>query len=739
MLPAREARRRPGEPGRASTRRPATTSPGWCSTGSPTGPGRPAVAAIATRRPCWRSAPRGQELVLAKPQTYMNDSGRAVRRLLQSYHVPLVDLLVVADDFALPFGKLRFREAGSHGGHNGLRSIIGELNSEKFSRLRVGIGEPGRGAVDHVLSRFTADETARLPILLDASAEAVEAWVREGTSKAANRFNAWELQAPAAADAEDDADRPSRARWAGPPMPTACAGRRPAGGGSCPAATGRIARRAVGRERPVPRPDDPPAEHRRQGRPGVGRATGRRRGPRGGDRSRRRLGGGRGRAARSRRPGRHATATAPPPHGTRRRARSRRRRRADGRRAEAPAVACRTSPRCRGCSTTPARSVACGSGSAPVEAPGMHGRHVGLTSVPHGAKSYLAAALALAAGGERVCWVARDAEIGDRVAEELGRVAGRPVAGRRARAADLARLRALRAGARRDRGPRRGARRVALRHGEGPGRERPGAAPGDARARTTSRRSCATLKRRDADRRWTRCSPSCRASATRRSSRSRAAASSPAAAASSTCSRRAPPLPIRIEFFGDEIDSLRAFDPTDQRSVETVARPHPAAGDGVPAAARRRRRDPGPARPARRRGCRSGWRSTSPGSPATRDPERPGRGGDRRPRARRRRRGRGLVPAHRAVDRPRPPRPGHPVRARRARRPRRRRPPSCGARPRSGTRELVEQGELPRDWPTGYLPPTRLEARASTARGRWSSPGSPRRPRRRAWRTRRRA
>ena len=159
----------------------------------------------------------GQELVLAKPQTYMNDSGRAVRRLLQSYHVPLVDLLVVADDFSLPFGKLRFREAGSHGGHNGLRSIIADLNSEKFSRLRVGIGEPGRGAVDHVLSRFTADETARLPILLDASAEAVESWVRLGTSKAANRFNAWDLQAPAAGDDDgDDADRPKAGEVGGP-------------------------------------------------------------------------------------------------------------------------------------------------------------------------------------------------------------------------------------------------------------------------------------------------------------------------------------------------------------------------------------------------------------------------------------------------------------------------------------------------------------------------------------------
>ena len=139
---------------------------------------------------------KGLELTLAKPQTYMNDSGVAVRKLMARGHVPLIDMLVIADDFALPFGKLRFREAGSHGGHNGLRSIIDELGTEKYSRLRVGIGEPGRGAIDHVLSRFAADERKRLPILLDAAADAVEAWAREGTSKAANRFNSWELQAP---------------------------------------------------------------------------------------------------------------------------------------------------------------------------------------------------------------------------------------------------------------------------------------------------------------------------------------------------------------------------------------------------------------------------------------------------------------------------------------------------------------------------------------------------------------
>lgn len=157
----------------------------------------------------------GLELILAKPQTYMNDSGVAVRKLLARDRVPLGEMLVIADDFALPFGKLRFRESGSHGGHNGLRSIIDELGTEKYARLRVGIGEPGRGAVDHVLSKFAPDERARLPILLDAAADAVEAWAREGTSKAANRFNSFELQAPAA-PGESDPTAPKPGEVGGP-------------------------------------------------------------------------------------------------------------------------------------------------------------------------------------------------------------------------------------------------------------------------------------------------------------------------------------------------------------------------------------------------------------------------------------------------------------------------------------------------------------------------------------------
>lgn len=137
---------------------------------------------------------RGLDLLLVKPQTYMNDSGLAVRKVLAREHAPLGEMLVVVDDFALPFGKLRFREGGGPGGHNGLRSIIGEMGSEAFSRLRIGIGAPGGRFVDHVLTKFEPDERQRLDELLDAAADAVEAWARDGTNKAATRFNAFELR-----------------------------------------------------------------------------------------------------------------------------------------------------------------------------------------------------------------------------------------------------------------------------------------------------------------------------------------------------------------------------------------------------------------------------------------------------------------------------------------------------------------------------------------------------------------
>jgi PTH1 family peptidyl-tRNA hydrolase len=150
------------------------------------------------------------DIALVKPMTYMNLSGTAVRKVLARDHVPLEDMLVVVDDFDLPLGRLRLREEGSAGTHNGLRSIVAEMGTQKFSRLRVGIGGHGGSAIDHVLSAFALDEQADLEQVLDAAADAVESWARDGGARAANRWNAWRLPEPAEAPGQGRASDPGR-------------------------------------------------------------------------------------------------------------------------------------------------------------------------------------------------------------------------------------------------------------------------------------------------------------------------------------------------------------------------------------------------------------------------------------------------------------------------------------------------------------------------------------------------
>jgi PTH1 family peptidyl-tRNA hydrolase len=131
------------------------------------------------------------ELILVKPLTYMNESGIAMRKALARERAPMADVLVVVDDMDLPFGRLRMKSKGSAGGHNGLRSIIGEMGTESFARLRVGIGAPKGGAVSHVLGDFEHAEQQHLELILDAAADAVELWVRSGPDATANEWNGW--------------------------------------------------------------------------------------------------------------------------------------------------------------------------------------------------------------------------------------------------------------------------------------------------------------------------------------------------------------------------------------------------------------------------------------------------------------------------------------------------------------------------------------------------------------------
>ena len=129
------------------------------------------------------------ELVVAKPQTWMNLSGQAAKALRTKYDVPLERVLVVHDELDLPFGRLRIRTGGSSAGNHGLDSVITSFGTKTFPRIRVGVGRPVGDAVDYVLSPFTNDERARLPELVGRVADAVEYTVEHSLERAMTEFN----------------------------------------------------------------------------------------------------------------------------------------------------------------------------------------------------------------------------------------------------------------------------------------------------------------------------------------------------------------------------------------------------------------------------------------------------------------------------------------------------------------------------------------------------------------------
>ena len=138
-----------------------------------------------------RGSIHGHDVALAKPQTYMNLSGESVRELLRHFGLKPKNLLVVYDDIDLPAGTIRIRERGGPGTHNGMRSIVDELDSTDFPRLRIGVGTPtdGQKLADYVLGVPTAEERAALDAALDRAVEAIQTVARRGLSAAMNQFN----------------------------------------------------------------------------------------------------------------------------------------------------------------------------------------------------------------------------------------------------------------------------------------------------------------------------------------------------------------------------------------------------------------------------------------------------------------------------------------------------------------------------------------------------------------------
>ncbi|MDX1905065.1 MAG: aminoacyl-tRNA hydrolase [Thermonemataceae bacterium] len=134
---------------------------------------------------------KGKQIYLLKPSTYMNLSGKAVNYWLQELKIPLENCLIITDDLALPYGKIRMRGKGSDGGHNGLKNIQEVLQTQNYARMRMGIGnEFAKGKqIDYVLGEFDEEERKNLDILLKKANEAIFSFCLEGLSIAMNKFN----------------------------------------------------------------------------------------------------------------------------------------------------------------------------------------------------------------------------------------------------------------------------------------------------------------------------------------------------------------------------------------------------------------------------------------------------------------------------------------------------------------------------------------------------------------------
>tara|TARA_B100001750_G_C15376487_1_gene530100 strand:+ start:312 stop:851 length:540 start_codon:yes stop_codon:yes gene_type:complete len=132
----------------------------------------------------------GTVVALAKPRTFVNNSGHAIETVLKKFHVGIDDILIVSDDITLPPGKIRLRKQGGSGGHNGLKSIIDILGSNEFARIRIGVGDVEEGSlVDHVLSPLPKESAKLVNKALVESAAAIELLFLEGLSAAMNTYN----------------------------------------------------------------------------------------------------------------------------------------------------------------------------------------------------------------------------------------------------------------------------------------------------------------------------------------------------------------------------------------------------------------------------------------------------------------------------------------------------------------------------------------------------------------------
>ncbi|KXS45680.1 MULTISPECIES: aminoacyl-tRNA hydrolase [unclassified Candidatus Frackibacter] len=134
---------------------------------------------------------QGEKVILVKPQTYMNNSGEAVGKLARWYDIEPVDIIIIYDDLDLEVGRLRIKNGGGHGGHNGMRSIINHLSSKQIARIKIGIGRPPEYMTvsDYVLGKFDKDNRKQVQQIILTAAKAVEVALEEDLETAMNEYN----------------------------------------------------------------------------------------------------------------------------------------------------------------------------------------------------------------------------------------------------------------------------------------------------------------------------------------------------------------------------------------------------------------------------------------------------------------------------------------------------------------------------------------------------------------------
>lgn len=132
-----------------------------------------------------------EKMIIVQPQTYMNLSGECIRPLMDFYQLEPSDIAIVYDDLDLPLGKVKLRQTGGHGGHNGIRSLINHLDTKQFNRIRIGIGRPAvpMSVIDYVLGRFSKEEMNHLEPAIQKAADAIEEWAGNSFDQVMNKFN----------------------------------------------------------------------------------------------------------------------------------------------------------------------------------------------------------------------------------------------------------------------------------------------------------------------------------------------------------------------------------------------------------------------------------------------------------------------------------------------------------------------------------------------------------------------